>query len=325
MTLQPTKKKRITGILIRDRLKHFPLIAFAVLFLMLFFLKNSMLAKNAVLTGLHRAATVVLPSVFPFLVLSDLLVSVGGLPCKISGWLSPVLRLPPSACTAVLFGWICGFPIGAVCIAKEVEGNRLSQNDAERAVAAASVPSPAFLVGVVGNGLFQNISVGIVLWFFCVFSAAFVCAFSEKKKQKNRKVPQNSTFQGSIPFMKALTGAIRSSAGVSLNLCAFVTFFSVLIAAVESITVAFGIPSFFSSAIAALLELSNGILSSTAISTPFLLPFCAATCGWAGFSVHFQIFSVCEKMHLNLGKYLLAKGFQSAVCFFLAWIWQFFR
>ena len=75
-------------------LRVFP--ALAVLFCMLFLLRNPAAAKDAVQIGLHRAATGVLPSVFPFLVLSDLLTSVGGLPARMSRC-RPGSAMPSSA------------------------------------------------------------------------------------------------------------------------------------------------------------------------------------------------------------------------------------
>ena len=118
--------------------------------------------------------------------------------------------------------------------------------------------------------------------------------------------------------------AVRNAAGISLNLCAFITFFAVLTEAVKSALGALGIPATFSPFLAALLELASGIFSAPAVPTHFLLPFCAAACGWAGLSVHVQIFSVCEKLQMRCGKYLLAKGMQAALCFLFALIRQCF-
>lgn len=324
MTLQTTKRKSSPGSRIRKAVRRLPLGALAILFLILFFLKNADLAKDAALSGLRRAGLSVLPAVFPFLVFSDLLLSTGGLPERMSRWLSPILRLPAATCTAVLLGWICGFPIGALCIAKEFERDHLNRADVERAVAAASVPSPAFLIGVVGTGVFQSPTAGILLWLFCILSAVIVCFFTGKSGPKTWKIPQNSNIPASVPFFKALTCAVRNAAGISLHLCAFVTFFAVLTEAAKSALGTLGIPATFSPLLAALLELASGIFSAPAVPVRFLLPFCAAACGWAGLSVHVQIFSVCEKLQMHCGKYLLAKGMQAALCFLFALIRQCF-
>ena len=324
MTAEPAKQKKL-GKTMRTRMKRLPFFPLAVLLLLLFFLRNSALAKDAVLAGLRRAALGVLPSVFPFLVLSDLLVSVGGLPHKIGACLSPLFRLPPAACAAILLGWICGFPIGAVYAAKEAEAGNLAPEDGERAVAAASVPSPAFLVGVVGGGVFHRGSVGLILWFLCVFSAAVVCAVGGIGRKNAVKNSENSLPSAPEPFFRLFTGAVRRAANVALNLCAFIAFFSVLIAATGAVSARFGVPSGVFAWGAALLELSGGIDAAGAISTPLLLPFCAACCGWSGFSVHFQIFAVCEKMRLRYGKYLFAKALQAILCFGLSWLSELFR
>ena len=307
---------------LRQTILRVPFLSLALLFLMLFFLRNSELAKNAVAEGLRRAALVVLPSVFPFLVLSDLLATGGGVPRAMSGWLSPILRVSKPACSAILLGWICGFPIGAVYGAKELESGNISREEFERTVAAASIPSPAFLIGVVGAGTFNSAKAGVFLWIFCLLSAAIICVFSGKKQKIYRKIPRNSPLPAPVPFFKGLTGAIKNAAGVSLRLCAFIAFFSVLISAVQSVFARFMPVPLLSSGVAALLELTGGIASSSAISEVLRYPFCAAACGFAGFSVHFQIFAVCEKTNFQYGKYLLAKGLQTLFCFLFALVFQ---
>ena len=313
MTDAPTIAKKKGGMRLLKKAKAIPFFVFAILFVMLFFLRNTNLAKEGVIKGLRLAALSVLPSIFPFLVLSDLLVTEGGLPQRASDWLAPLFRLPPAACSAILLGWICGFPVGAVYAAKEFEHGNLTTEETERTAAAASIPSPAFLIGAVGNGLLHDPIAGVYLWTSCVLSAAIICAFYGKKRQKYRKVPQKAERTISVPFFKALTDAVRNAAGISLNLFAFVAFFSVLIEAVKAVFARFGLPSFLGVSVAALLEISNGISSSSALPAPFLLPFCAAVCGWSGFSVHFQIFSVLGKIRLHYGKYLAAKAFQGPV------------
>lgn len=318
------KAKRFSGIRPKA-IKRGLFFALGILFVMLFLLRNVELAKAAVLMGLRRAGLGVFPAVFPFVVLADLLVSSGGLPRGMSAWLSPLLRLPPAACAAVLLGWIAGFPVGAVYAAREAERGNLTPEEGGRAVAAASVPSPAFLIGVVGSGLLQSATAGAVLWLFCIFSAMIVCMIFGMRWKKRALSTEKSTPSAPEPFYGSLTRAIRNAAGVSINLCAFIAFFSVLIAAVQAIFTRFGIPAAVGSSVAALLELSSGVFSASAVPALLTFPFRAAACGWAGFSVHFQIFSVCESMRLQFGKYLLAKLAQATLCFAFAGIWQLLR
>ena len=325
MTGQQAKPTKSFFGFLRKMRGRVPFLALGVLFAMLFFLRNAELAKSAVLLGLRRAALGVLPAVFPFLALSDLLVAAGGLPRVASAWLSFLFRLPSAAGAAILLGWICGFPVGAVYAAKETERGNLTPEEGGRAVAAASVPSPAFLIGVVGNGIFQSAATGVVLWLFCLLSATIVCAGAGIGRKREVKSPEKPIPSAAEPFFSALTRSVGNAAGIALNLCAFLAFFTVLTAAVQAVLAKFGAPTPLGAAAAALLELSGGVCSAATLPARWALPFCAAACGWAGFSVHLQIFSVCGRMRLRHKNYLFAKAVQAALCFAFAEVWQLLR
>lgn len=300
--------------------------AITILFCMLFFLRNAALTKDWVLTGLQRAALGVLPSVFPFLVLSDLLTSAGGLPEWMGNWIARPLKLPGSAGSAILLGWICGFPIGASYLAKQTGREELTESQASRAVAAASIPSPAFLVGAVGIGYWNSAAAGAMLWGGCVLSAFLGCLFSGffQKEPVNQSKKTAPVMQE--PLMRALTASVVKAAVCSLNLCACIVFFSVLAGAVSSVLCRFGAPALAKPVFTALLEISGGIAAAVALpNADIAVLICAAACGWSGLSVHFQIFSVCQNLKISAKKYLLAKGVQAILCLVFAALFAIFK
>ena len=134
MTIQKIGRRKKAFLQIRFFGRILPTLG--ILFCMLLFLRDPTLGREAVLRGLRISAWNVLPSVFPFLVFSDLLISGNALPKGFSKVLQRLFRLPAEGCTAILLGWVCGFPVGARCAATARKNGRLTADQAERTVAS---------------------------------------------------------------------------------------------------------------------------------------------------------------------------------------------
>ncbi len=297
-----------------------------VLFCMALFLRNPTLGRDAVTRGLQISARNVIPSVFPFLVFSDLLLSGGALPERFTKGMQSLLRLPAAGCTAILLGWVCGFPIGALGAMRGLKDGTLTTTEAERVIAISCVPSPAFLIGSVGVGLFGDRGKGIFLYTAVLLAALTVGFFSARLQKGESTARENSIPPIPDPFPLRLTEAIRKSALSSLNICAFIVFFSAVSGAVEAVLTRFGANPYSGAVLSALLELSGGAASAAALDDPrAAMILCGAAAGWAGLSVHFQILSVCHGQRLRFGRYFLAKGLQGLLCALMVTAWLLFH
>ena len=287
-----------------------------VLFCMALFLRDPALSGNAVRKGLELAAKNLIPAVFPFLVLSDLLLSAGGIPAWSTLPFGRLLRLPAAGAQAVLLGWLCGFPVGAQCAIRALEDGALTRSEAERAIAAASVPSPAFLLGAVGMGLFRDRTIGLFTEGAVLLAALLICRLSGLfSRDRCARAEQTAAPAPRGSFAERLTLSIRKAASVALNLTAFVVFFAAVSAAAGAVLTRFGAGEDLCAALVCLLELSGGTAGAAALPDPrvaFLLTVGAA--GWSGLSVCFQIASVCEGSGARMGRYLLFKSAQCLLC-----------
>lgn len=291
-------------------------------FCMLFFLLRPEVGRASVLDGLRLAGLGVLPAVFPFLVLSDLLISGGGLPRALTSFAGTLFRLPGAGGTAILLGWLCGFPIGARCAADAFRTGRLSREEAERAARIASIPSPAFLIGGVGAGMLRDRGAGLFLFLAALLSATLTGLLESYPKRKERSPGREDRFPPAQRFPLRLTGAVRGSATASLQLCAYVVFFSALNGAVGAILGQFGAGDVPRAVISGLLELSGGVSAACATGMPIpALLLCSAMTGWCGLSVLFQIASVCDGCGFRFGRLILSKALQSAICLILTGMW----
>lgn len=326
MTIQKIERRKKAFSKIRFFGRVLPTIG--IFFCMLLFLRDPTLGRESVLRGLRISALTVLPSVFPFLVFSDLLISGNALPKGFSKVLQRLFRLPAQGCTAILLGWVCGFPVGARCAVAEWKNGRLSTDQAQRAIAIACVPSPAFLIGGVGVGLFGDRSVGLFLYASAIVSATAVGIFSAVHASKDPFEKESFSVTSLLPDPLAvrLTSAVRNAAHTALYLCAYIVFFSAVGAAAEAVLSRFGAPDLLKTVVSCFLELSKGASDAASLPNPRTARLlCAAAVGWTGLSVHFQTLAACDGSDLRFGRYFLRKGLQALLCVVLTTVFLIFR
>ena len=150
--------------------------AFSLLciFLFLLILKNPELAVAEMSDGLRVCASVVIPSIFPLMVLSEMIVSLIGSSISSSFIQRPFRKLfgiNGSGAVAMILGYMCGFPIGAKCSASLYRRGAISKKEYERLLCFCNVPGPAFLISTVGFSTFGNKSFGIALYCTTVISS----------------------------------------------------------------------------------------------------------------------------------------------------------
>ena len=121
---------------------------------------------DGVREGLSLAAAQALPALFPFFVVSGLLVRCDT--ARLSPLLAKPLRrlygLPPEAAPALVLGLIGGYPVGAATACALFSEGVLSREAAERVNRFCNCASPGFCIGLVGLGVFGSAQAGAMLY-----------------------------------------------------------------------------------------------------------------------------------------------------------------
>ena len=158
------------------RLRSVALLLFAV-FLFVLLLINADIAMDGVRQGLSLCTETLIPSLFPFLVLSELLVASGvgeTLGRLLSRPVSALFGLSGSGAVSLLLGSVCGFPVGTTTALALYQKGEMDKKELQRVVLFANNPSSGFLIGAVGEALFGNRSAGVALFVITLLSAATV-------------------------------------------------------------------------------------------------------------------------------------------------------
>lgn len=126
-------------------------ILLAACLLLLFFTHPGTAASGCTL-GLTLWYTAVLPSLLPFMILSNLMIATG-----IFRYLAPlyapvlkrIFRISEDGCYAVLLGFLCGFPMGAKVIADLVREKHISPEEGDYLLGFCNNVSPAFFLNYI--------------------------------------------------------------------------------------------------------------------------------------------------------------------------------
>ena len=120
-------------------------------------------AAEGVRSGLTLCGQVILPSLFPFFVCSNLFVLLGfsaRVSARVGGLAARLLRLPPNAGSAFVIGMTGGYPAGAQAVGLLYERGELSRDEAEHALAVCNQAGPSFIFGFLGGAVFAHPGAG---------------------------------------------------------------------------------------------------------------------------------------------------------------------
>lgn len=255
--------------------------------------------------GIELAVKSVIPSSFPFMIISDFYIHYGH-PEHLRSMgkiFSHAFGLPASALGAFICGNVGGFPIGAKMTSELFSGGRINKNTAERLLALSSNPSCAFVIGAVGLGMYGDARIGF-LFMFAIYSSCFLCGFLNKRKYENIYFTQLNNEQ-KYSFVKS----VKSAGLNSLSLISFISCFSILSGFIKNHIKSI----YFSSAIIMFLEVTNAVkLFSDLNSFPMFLSisFTGFSLGFGGVSVMMQSSIFTQGTGLSMKRYLMIKMLQ---------------
>ena len=293
--------------------------------LFLLFLKAPKIASHAAREGLRLCGEAVIPSLFPFAVLSGMMVGNGlifALPTKITRPVGRLFQLSHHGVCLLLPCLLCGFPIGAVCMADTVAKGRLSREEGERMLLFCNLPSPAFCIGTLGAGFWGSTAIGGMLYGCALLSAILAGICIRPKKEPPSPLPLSRDDRAS--FAVLLTSSLSGGAQAMLSVSACVVFFTTVSEILRRILTVTGIPWQISSVADYLLELSGAACRGAAPGNISALLLCAFGVGWSGLSVHCQIQAVCQSRGITVKGYwtsklcqgLLSALFMGLLCLF---------
>lgn len=313
---------------------------------------------EASVRGLNMWWEIVFPSLFPFFVLSELLIGFGVV--KFMGVLleplmRPLFRVPGVGGFAWAMGMASGFPAGAKITARLRQEGHLTRDEAERLVSFTNCSSPLFIFGAVSVGFFHNPKLGFLLaltHYIGNFSVGIIMRnFGQRRSKREKKTYKRPLLTEALsalhqtriknkkPIGKLVGDAVISSIHTLLMIGGFIILFSVinkllfhihitalLANLIEGVLMVFHLPPSLSiPSIAGIFEITLGSQMTSQAAEATLMEqaiIASFILGFSGFSVQAQVASILAQTDIRFRPFFIARilhGFLSGFFTLLLW------
>lgn len=260
---------------------------------------------DGVREGLSLAAAQALPALFPFFVVSGLLVrcDTARLSPLLANPLARLYGLPPEAAPALVLGLIGGYPVGAATACALLSEGVLSREAAERVNRFCNCASPGFCVGLVGLGVFGSAQAGAMLYGIHIVSALIVGLFFARTPLS--ALSQRIHNRNRTSFPSIFCASVQQAASTALTVTAFLTMFSILLRLLSPVFAL--LP--YGNALDGMIELTNGLDELTVLPLPrrARLTLASFLLGFGGLAVQFQVRALAEAHDLPVRGLFAAK------------------
>ena len=233
---------------------------------------------DGVREGLSLAAAQALPALFPFFVVSGLLVrcDTARLSPLLAKPLARLYGLPPEAAPALVLGLIGGYPVCA---------------------------SPGFCIGLVGLGVFGSAQAGAMLYGIHIVSALIVGLFFARTPLS--ALSQRIHNRNRTSFPSIFCASVQQAASTALTVTAFLTMFSILLRLLSPVFALFP----YGNVLDGMIELTNGLdeLAVQPLPRRARLTLASFLLGFGGLAVQFQVRALAEAHDLPVHGLFAAK------------------
>lgn len=242
--------------------------------------------------GLSICTAVIIPTLYPFMVLSGF-VAASPL-CRHTGRVfdSVIRRLfgVPGCCgAAILISMIGGYPAGAVALSRLRQQSLMTTEELQRCTRFCVNAGPAFIISTVGIGLLGNITAGILLYIAHIAASLMIGIIGARGHRQHTPIIRHT------PPAPAPADIVRDTCQALLTMCGYVVLAAALLALWDATRLASVIQNLadipaasVTAALSAVIEVSCGCvaLAGRYYAAPFMISLCL---GWGGLSVQGQL------------------------------------
>lgn len=300
---------------------------------------------EASIRGLHTWWEIVFPSLLPFFITAELLISFGVVQFAgilLEPLMRPLFNVPGAGSFAWMLGMVSGYPSGAKIGVLLREKNEISRIEAERLISFSNASSPLFIFGAIAVGFFHDARLGILIA-VCHYGSNILVGICMRFYGKNQikeqkqiineeknifiralKKMHHTRMNDERPFGQVVGDAVISSIQTLLMIGGFIILFSVFTtllqimnisgivhAVLKPILTLFNVSTDISSPIfTGLFEVTIGSeMISKLHSIPLVIQLAAVSflLGFNGFSIQAQVASIIAKTDIRFYPYFFAR------------------
>lgn len=295
------------------------IISLIVLFLMICLITSPLKYINTATDGIMLWVNNLLPSLFPFFVLTKILMDLNffeKFSVKLTPFINKLFGVNGSASYIFLISILGGYPLGSKLVLDAYKAGKINQIEAYRLCTFTSVSGPLFIIGTVGTSMLFNPLYGYIIIISHVAGAVINGITYKKFLPKNYCNIQDVRLLNKKPPDNILTSAITTSIENILCIGGLVCIFYVGMQAFSSLIPMHAI-------IQGIIEITNGCyqISLQPYSDILKTMLCCALITFGGLCTHAQAMFFLKQCNISYSFFIKQKLthtiFSTIICVFL--------
>lgn len=264
---------------------------------MLILILDSKTALAGAAEGMELCLKTVIPAIFPFILLSNLLTSAFyGVKIPLFSKISRLFHMPEEISFLLVPAFLGGYPVGAQCIHSLYSSGLIGRDSAERMLPFLSNVGPSFLFGIL-LCKFQSEGTIWKIWIIQILSACTAAQFFRIY----------ISLKG-IPERQASGNTMEQAIKTMVKVCGWILIFRIMISFLDRWFL-WLLPRTFKVLLIGLLELSNGCCILDQIPNEGIRFIIGnGILAFGGICVLYQTAAVCTGLRIHY--YLVGKGIQ---------------
>lgn len=289
-------------------------------------------AINGATKGLSTWFSIVVPSLLPFFIISELLIRLGFLNfigSLLEPVMMPIFNVPGIGAFPFTLSLVSGYPVGVKLVSNLRQNNSITKIEAERLLSFSSTSGPLFMLGAVTIGMLKDYSLSpLILYphYLAAFTLGLLFRYYKYNMYTNNinysiyskhQIKENNLNIGqllSISMKEAITtiitiGGFMVLYSVIIEILFMSKLFNFIIKLIIHI-LPFNIPSdAIKGFLAGLIEITIGCNNISSAKLPIIQKILIINflIGWSGLSIHSQALSFLAKTDINCKIYIFSK------------------
>ena len=290
------------------------IIIISSIIILLELLLSKTLVFDTISYSLNTWVSAIIPSLFPFFVISDILINyniTNYIPKFIKKTFNYLFNVSDNVITIFFLSLLSGFPSNARNARKMYDLGLITDKEASLALTFTHFSNPLFILGTVAVFFLGNEKLGIIILFSHYLSNIFVGIIF---RYFNNKSNTNYTIlnKKSQNFPSVLTNSIKSSIDTLLLILGTLTCFLILSSIIIN---RLNLNLYNSTILKGILEITMGIksLSLLNISDIYKVVLSSMFISFGGLSVHMQVLSQLIDTKISYKYFFVGRVYQSII------------
>lgn len=241
----------------------------------------------------------IFPSLFPFFVISKLLINYGFveiLSKNLSFFMTKFFKINPNCTFIFIMSLLSGFPSSARYTANLLDNNQINEQDANKIILFSHFSNPIFILNTLSMNFLKKPKIGFLILISHYIGNIVIGLFLRNYNISSSK--NNIISKKPLKFGLALTSSIKESIESLLLILGTMTTFIVFTTIIDNVL---PLNSINQSILNGLLEITQGLKSVSALNIPLNIKaaICSFLLSFGSLSVHAQIISLVKIKYSN--------------------------